>query len=400
MLVEDTGQSMEALFFHFAAPRSSHRRVINSPAFAARRPESGSALPEPSGSGKEAGNRLHRISHAAIRDLFVIGALLSVWSFPCVSQAQTGMDRFSRASRIIMGTSMEITVSHPEAKKAEEAMEAAFQEVEKVNFLMSHYRPESEVSRISRNAGTKEVVVSVETLEVIERALFFSRLSGGAFDVTIGPVFRLWDFRAAKIPDDETLRENLKRVDYRKLRVDSARSSVLLEKPGMELDLGAIAKGYAVDRACEALQRKGMENFLVNAGGDLKAHGARETGVPWVVGVRHPRGPSDFLAKIRPRNAAVATSGDYEKFFIKEGERYHHILNPLNGKPARKCQSVTVMTTSGMDADALATAVFVLGPAKGFQLLEKIPNSHGIVVNARGNVLVSPSWPEGVLIPP
>ncbi len=305
-----------------------------------------------------------------------------------------------RQSRMVMGTSVEITVSHPAGKQADQAMEAAFQEVERVDFLMSNYRPESEVSRITRSAGKQEVRVSAETLEVIERALFFSRLSGGAFDITIGLVFRLWNFREAKIPDEAVLRENLKRVDYRKIRVDSAHSSVFLGEPGMEIDLGAIAKGYAVDVACRALEKKGMENFLVNAGGDLKARGEKEPGVPWVVGIQHPRLPSEFIAKLRPRNAAVATSGDYEKFFLKEGERYHHILNALTGKPALGCQSVTVMAPSAMDADALATAVFVLGPEKGLSLLDKIPQAHAVVVNARGNALVSPNWPEGVLIPP
>jgi FAD:protein FMN transferase len=305
-----------------------------------------------------------------------------------------------RQSRMVMGTSVEITVSHPAAKQADQAMEAAFQEVERVDFLMSNYRPESEVSRITRSAGKQEVRVSAETLAVIERALFFSRLSGGAFDITIGPVFRLWNLREGKIPEQVLVQENLKRVDYRKIRVDSAHSSVFLAEPRMEIDLGAIAKGYAVDRACESLQRKGIENFLVNAGGDLKVRGEKEPGLPWVVGIRHPRLAPEFIAKLRPRNAAVATSGDYEKFFLKEGERYHHILNPLTGKPARECQAVTIMAPSAMDADALATAVFVLGPAKGLSLLAKIANAHGIIVNARGNVLVSPNWPEGVLIPP
>ena len=265
---------------------------------------------------------------------------------------------------------------------------------------MSNYRSESEVSRITGPPASKKSGSPPETLEVIERALFFSRLSGGAFDITIGPVFRLWNFREGKIPEQVLVQENLKRVDYRKIRVDSAHSSVFLAEPRMEIDLGAIAKGYAVDRACESLQRKGIENFLVNAGGDLKVRGEKEPGLPWVVGIQHPRLPSEFIAKLRPRNAAVATSGDYEKFFVKEGERYHHILNPVTGKPARQCQSVTVMAPSAMDADALATAVFVLGPAKGLSLLAKIANAHGIIVNARGNVLVSPNWPEGVLIPP
>ena len=299
-----------------------------------------------------------------------------------------------------MGTSVEIVVSQAQPAKAEEAMEAAFQEVERVNFLMSNYRPDSEVSQITRYAGEKGIRVSPETLEIIERSLYFSRLSAGAFDITIGPVFRLWNFREGKFPDDRSLKENLKKVDYRKLKVDRARSSVFLEDRGMALDLGAIGKGYAVDRACKALLKKGMENFLVNAGGHIKSHGHKDPEVPWVIGIQHPRLPSGSIAKLRPRQAAVVTSGDYEKFFLKKGERYHHLLNPATGMPARECQSVTILAPSAMDADALASTVFVLGPPKGFTLIEKFPEVHAVIVDHKGSVLLSPQWPKGVLFPP
>jgi len=299
-----------------------------------------------------------------------------------------------------MGTLAEISVSGADPKKAEEALEAAFLEIERVNILMSDYRPDSEVSRITRFAGQKEIPVSPETLEVIERALYFSRLSDGALDITIGPAFRLWNFREPKIPDGRSLRETLKRVDYRKIRVDRSRSSVFLEESGMELDLGAIAKGYAVDLACAALLKKGTENFLVKLGGEIKAHGERGPGTPWVIGIQHPRIPSELLARLRIQNAAVSTSGDYEKFFVKEGERYHHILNPSTGMPARECQSVTILAPASMDADALSTTVFVLGPQKGFSLIEKIPGVHAVIVDRRGSVLLSPRWPAGVLLPP
>jgi len=299
-----------------------------------------------------------------------------------------------------MGTSVEVTVSQVDPKKAEETMSAAFREVERIDFLMSHYREDSEISRITRHAGEKEIQVSPETLEVIERALYFSRLSAGAFDITIGPVFRLWNFREGKIPEEKILRENLRKVDYRKIKVNPTRCSVFLQDRGMELDLGAIAKGYAVDRASAILQGKGVENFLVNAGGDLRVGGEKEKGVPWVIGIQHPRIRSQLLLKLRPRQAAVATSGDYQKFFSSGGERYHHILTPLTGMPARECQSVTIMAPSAMDADALATTVFVLGPPKGFALLKRFLHAHAIIVDGRGSVLLSPDWPESVLLPP
>jgi thiamine biosynthesis lipoprotein len=341
---------------------------------------------------------LFRNSQSAIPNLLLIG--IAILFFPYASQAQTEKADFFRQSRILMGTSVEITVSQVDLKTAEEAMEAAFQEVERINRLMSHYRPDSEVSRISRHAGQKEVRVSPETLEVIERALYFSRLSDGSLDITLGPVFRLWNFREGKIPGEGVLKGNLERVDYRKIKIDRARSTVFLEGPGMELDLGAIAKGYAVDLASAALRKRGIENFLVRLGGEVKVHGKKEPGVPWIVGIQHPRLPSNLLVKLRVQNAAISTSGDYEKFFLREGERYHHILVPSTGMPARECQSVTILAPSAMDADALATTVFVLGPKKGFALIEKMPGVHAIIVDRRGSVLLSLNWPDGVLLPP
>ena len=335
------------------------------------------------------------------RNFFLLSTLLlPALFFPLDSLAQNQTSGVFRQSRIIMGTSVEIAVSRADPKTAEKAMETAFQEAERINRLMSHYRPDSEVSQISRHAGKKEIRVSPETLEVIERALYFSRLSGGAFDITVGPVFRLWDFRGEKIPDGDKLRENLKRVDYRRIKVDRSRSTVYLDDPRMEVDLGAIAKGYAADRACLALKKKGIQNFLVNAGGDVRAGGRKEKEIPWTVGIQHPRIPSHFIAKIQPQNAAIATSGDYEKYFLKDGQRYHHILVPSTGQPARECQSVTILAPTAMDADALATTVFVLGPEKGFALIEDVPGVHALIVERRGSVLLSPKWPAGVLLPP
>jgi thiamine biosynthesis lipoprotein len=299
-----------------------------------------------------------------------------------------------------MGTSVEIAVSQTKGKKAEEALEAGLREVQRIDALMSNYRGESELSRVNRNAGKKETKVSSEMLKVIHRALQFSSLSAGAFDITIAPVFRQWNFREGKIPDEKILGECLRKVDYRKIKIDNARSTVFLQEQGMEIDLGAIAKGFAADCASAVLKGKGIENFLINAGGDLKVNGSKEKGAPWTIGIRHPRLPSQMIAKVRPRQAGVATSGDYEKFFIQGGERYHHLLNPSTGMPARECQSVTIMAPEAMDADALATVVFVLGPKKGLSLIEGMNDVHAILVDQKGSVLISPRWPEGTLLPP
>ncbi len=308
--------------------------------------------------------------------------------------------RLFRESRFIMGTSVDINVAQADPATAERAAKAAFAAMERVNLLMSNFRPESEISEITRQAGKREVRVSPETLEVIERAIDFGRLSEGAFDITVGPVFRLWNFTDGTIPDEAARKEALKRVDYRKVKVDPAKSTVFLQGRGMEVDLGAIAKGYAVDLACAALLQNGAANYLVKAGGEIKAHGEKEAGQPWTIGIQHPRLASELLAKVKVRSAAVSTSGDYEKFFLRNGERYHHLLNPATGLPAREAQSVVILAERSMDADALSTTVFVLGPEKGLSLLKKMPEVHALIVNRRGSVLTTPHWPEGVLSAP
>jgi FAD:protein FMN transferase len=189
-------------------------------------------------------------------------------------------------------------------------------------------------------------------------------------------------------------------VDYRKIKIDHAASSVFLQEQGMEIDLGAIAKGYAADCASAVLKEKGVENFLINAGGDLKVNGSKAKGTAWTIGIRHPRLPAQMIARLRPHRGGVATSGDYEKFFMQGGERYHHLLSPSTGMPVRECQSVTIMAPDAMDADALATVVFVLGPKKGLSLLDRMTGVHAIIVDRRGSVLLSPHWPEGVLLSP
>ncbi|MGB9700232.1 MAG: FAD:protein FMN transferase [Thermodesulfobacteriota bacterium] len=319
---------------------------------------------------------------------------------PPLAFAQNKDPLIFQQSRIIMGTNIEIIISHPEPRQAKIALEEAFQEMEKIDRLMSSYRADSEVSELNRQAGKKACRVSADTLRVMERAIYFSRLSGGAFDITIAPLLRLWDFKQQKIPAAEQIKKALKKIGYQKINIKPAASEVFLSDPGMAIDLGAIAKGYAVDQACTALVKRGVANYLVNAGGDLRTQGWKEKGQPWIIGLQHPRVKDALIAKVHLSAAALATSGDYEKFFIKNGERYHHLLNPLTGQPSHQCQSVTVMAPSAIDADALATSVFILGPDQGFALIGKLSDIHALIVDQRGRVLLSPNWPKGIIHPP
>jgi len=291
---------------------------------------------------------------------------------------------------VAMGTVVEITLMGENEESAQNAALQAFQEIKRIEYLMSPWIESSDVNRINRSAGNDGVRVSPETVKVIKRAQEVSKLSGGGFDITVAPLVQLW--RKARErgmpPEMEEVKENLNLVNFRNLKIHYG-GRVLLKKKGMAIDLGGIAKGYAVDRAFELLKGLGYRNLVVNAGGDLRVGGSKPKG-PWSIGIQHPRDPEKILARISLSDTAVATSGDYEKFFIHQGKRYHHILNPKNGFPAEGCQSVTVLHKEGTTADALATAIFVLGPEKGYALCQRLEGVDCLIVDREGNVTLSP----------
>jgi thiamine biosynthesis lipoprotein len=292
--------------------------------------------------------------------------------------------------QVAMGTGVEITLVGEDEESAQKAALQAFQEIRRIEYLMSHWIESSDVTRINRSAGNDGVKVSPETIEVIKRAQEISKLSGGGFDITVGPLVQLW--RKAREggmpPEMQEVKENLNLVNFRNLKIHYG-GKVSLRKKGMNIDLGGIAKGYAVDRAFELLKGLGYRNLVVNAGGDLRVGGSKPEG-PWSIGIQHPRNPEKIMARIFVSDTALATSGDYEKFFIHQGKRYHHILNPKNGFPAEGCQSVTILHKEGITADALATAIFVLGPEKGYALCQRLEGVECLIVDKEGNVTLSP----------
>jgi thiamine biosynthesis lipoprotein len=269
-------------------------------------------------------------------------------------------------------------------------MEEAFSEFERIDRLLSGYDESSEVSRINREAYLAEVQADGEVFRLLEKSLEISRLSDGAFDVTIGPVMKLWKFdEGGVVPTEEAIAAVLPQVGFDRVAVNTERRTVRFLSAGVEIDMGGIGKGYAVDLAVARLQEMGIDNAIVDAGGDLKLLGRRPGKDFWRIGVRHPREASRMLVTLDLAETAVVTSGDYERFFIDKERRYHHLLDPSTGYPASVCQSVTVIAPDAVDADAYATAVFVLGPEKGLALLRTLPGVEGIVVDSDGKVLWS-----------
>ncbi len=297
--------------------------------------------------------------------------------------------------QFLMGTAVSITIAGEERDHAHRAADRAFGEIRRLEAIMSTYRPESEISQVNGAAGASWTVVSPELRYVIKAGLDFGELSRGGFDVTVKPLIGIWHFEeGSRPPGQEAIDSLLPLVDYHAVQID-ADGRVRLKKPGMAIVLGGIAKGYAVDRAIEILQEEGIENAIVNAGGDLRAIGRRSSSRPWRVGIQDPRREDELLADLPLTDRAVATSGDYERFYIFEGIRYHHILDPRTGRPARGCRSVTVIAPTAMEADALATAGFVLGPEEGRALLQGRNQVEGMIVDEEGRTFSTTGFPEG-----
>ncbi len=311
-------------------------------------------------------------------------------------------DALLKQSRPLLGTVVEITILSPDETKARRGMDAVFQEISRVEELMSFYRPESQISQINRDVHPHRVRVSPEVFALLNQARSLSQLTQGAFDVTFVPLWQLWG-RCAKerrLPSAEELRQAKALVDYRKLRLWEETQEVGLDLAGMQVNLGGIAKGYALARAAEVMQQAGLDNFLVNMGGDLFAQGGGKEGKGWKVGIRHPRREVDFIGILRLRDMFVLTSGDYERFFEIGGERYHHILDCRSGYPSSGYSQVTILTRK-LGRESLPSIVFfLLGPKRGLGLLQGCPDLAGLIVSSEGEILYTPnitSYLEGDL---
>lgn len=288
-----------------------------------------------------------------------------------------------RESRIALGpVSVEIILAARTNGGAREAMDAAFAEITRINDLMSAHMTKSDIGRLNNSNG-EEVEVSPETAEVLRRAIEISELTGGAFDVTAGTIIRLWKdaIKSGALPEPAKLEEARALTGYRGIIINGNR--VRFAKPGMSVDLGGIAKGYAVDRAVVVLKAHGIRQALVDAGGDGFALGTAPNGKPWMLGIQDPDSEKDEAVQGR-RLALVdrgyATSGDYRQFTVINGERYSHIVDPRTGATAKKSASVTVVAPDATTADAMATAISVLGESESLKVLKKMPGVECLII--------------------
>lgn len=310
-----------------------------------------------------------------------IGVLLLAVSVSAASSA----GEWIADTQAIMGTRVHVEVYHDDAALARSAIAAVMADMRRIDASMSPYIEASELSMMNREAATHAVTVSPELFGLLQRSLEFSVVTDGAFDVTFASAGRYYDYRASIAPDAATLEATLPAIDYRHLELIEP-NLVRYHHPAVYVDLGGIAKGYAVDRGIAILQAHGIVEGIVEAGGDSRIIGDRH-GRPWNVGVKDPRKDGAMAVLLPLANTAVSTSGDYERYFEKDGVRYHHIIDPDTGDSARAVRSVTILGPEATMTDALSTSVFVLGVEKGIELIdEHFPGVDAIVIDGDGRM--------------
>jgi thiamine biosynthesis lipoprotein len=315
----------------------------------------------------------------------------------CLTACGAGSSQRTQASlversHVSMGSEVRLTAWAPDDAETLGAFAKVFDEFDRLDRLMSVWREGSDVLRINAGAGGPAVPVSPEVREVIGEARQVSEWTDGKFDVTFGALSGIWKFDHdldGRVPPHGEIAVRLPLIDYRALEVDERAGTSRLARPGMQVHLGGIGKGYAVDRGVEILRGAGVTDFMIQSGGDLYLAGRRGDR-PWRVGIQDPRGPANStFAAIELANSALSTSGDYERFFMRDGRRYHHILDPDTGEPAAGCRSVTIVAERSTLADGLATGVFILGADAGMALIERLPGVEGVIVAADNRVMVS-----------
>jgi len=310
----------------------------------------------------------------------------------CTGPASGGAHLVDR-TRSSMGTELRLTAWTNDEPGVVAAFEAIFREFDRLEGLLSNWQEDSDVQRLNSAAGQHPVRVGTELRDVLETARQVSDWTNGKFDVTFGVMSGLWKFdyqnQDGTIPDHREVVRRRSLINYRDIELDERNGTAFLRRHGMVVNLGGIGKGYAVDRARAILHDRGFRDFLIQFGGDMYA-GGREGDRPWKLGIQDPRGPANrIFATVDVSDSTFSTSGDYARSFIKDGRRYHHILDPATGEPSQGCRSVTIMTRSATIADGLSTGVFVLGPEHGMALIEQLPDVEGIIVSAKNALLVS-----------
>jgi thiamine biosynthesis lipoprotein len=310
--------------------------------------------------------------------------LLVIFSVSCTGDNENVVSR----SSIVMGSSIEVQIRNVNRVKADKAINLAFAEARRIDTLFSTYLTGNPMWKIN-NSSADQIIIDDEIFEILEQCDTLWKISNGAFDPAMGNLIELigFDRNDPKLPKESEIKKVLESIGWKKIKL--VKPNVLIKPADVKLSFNACVPGYAADKIANLLYNYGVKEFLVNVGGEIFASGNN-----WKIGIQHPRKDEEILAVVQPDKYAVATSGDYEQYFTEEGKRFTHIFNPVTGQSASECASVTIICKNTMWADALSTAVFVLGIQKGLELIEQLENVEGIIIDTEGNIYKSSNFEE------
>ncbi|MGV3586358.1 MAG: FAD:protein FMN transferase [Adhaeribacter sp.] len=309
--------------------------------------------------------------------------------FSLSSQAQVLRKRTVK----LMGSRFDITIVAADSLTAEKNIDAVIAEVTRIENLISDWRDYTQIGQVNKNAGIAPVKVDPEVFALTERALYFSKITKGAFDISFAAMDRIWKFDGSmtEMPNREAIKKSIRNVGYKNIVLDKKHSTIFLKKKGMKIGFGALGEGYAADRCREMMLARGIKAGIVNGSGDMSTWGKQPDGSDWAIGITNPMQRDTIFAVIPLRQGAVVTSGSYEKFVEFNGKRYAHIINPATGYPATGLTSVTVFGPSAETANGFSTSIMVLGKKKGLKLLKKYPEYSALLITDDGQVLSSPN---------
>lgn len=316
--------------------------------------------------------------------ILLIVAFICVWM---AAQAQV----LRKRSTMLMGGKFEITIVAEDSLSAERYIDTVIAEISRIEYLISDWKPSSQISQVNAAAGLHPVKVDREVFELTQRALHFSEITNGAFDISFAAMDRIWKFDGSmtEMPSPEAVKKAVEKVGYKNIILDSVNSTIFLKLPGMKIGFGALGEGYAADRCRDLMIARGVKAGIINATGDMATWGKQPNGKPWNIGIANPRDRDKLFAIVPLAESAVTTSGSYEKYVVFNGKRYSHIINPATGYPATGLTSVTVFGPSAEMANGFSTSIMVLGEKAGLRLLSKYPGYHCIIITDKGKVVRS-----------
>lgn len=294
----------------------------------------------------------------------------------------------------LMGSRFDITIEAKDSLSAEKYIDESIVEIERIENLISEWRPQTQISEVNRNAGIKPVKVDKEVIRLTQSGIYFSKLTNGAFDISIVAMDKIWKFDGSmtSMPSPEAIKKSVEKVGYQNIEIDTVASTIFLKKPGMKIGFGSIGKGYAADKTRELMETKGVKAGIINASGDLTTWGKQFNGKYWTVGITNPFKNDAYTEVLKLKRFAVTTSGNYEKFVEFDGKRYAHIINPKTGMPSTGICSASVFGPSAEIANGFSTSIMVLGVDEGLKLLAKFPDYSCVLITDKGKVIKSKNF--------